>query len=87
MTARIPVEDRTAFLTRTTHPWWRIGAIVGLVVLWEVFARVGWVPVLFLPSPIGVAREVIRVTYERTALSILRASSSPAPPSHHASSG
>jgi NitT/TauT family transport system permease protein len=57
VTARIPVEDRTGFLTRANHPWWRIGAIVGLVVLWELFARVGWVPVLFLPSPIGVARE------------------------------
>ena len=28
--------------------------LVGLVVLWELFTRLGWVPALFLPSPLGV---------------------------------
>jgi hypothetical protein len=28
-----------------------------VVAVWETFARLGWVPVLFLPSPLGVLRE------------------------------
>ena len=55
--SRIAVEDRTRFLARRDHPWWRVAAVVGLLVLWEAFARIGWVPVLFLPSPVGVVRE------------------------------
>lgn len=54
---KIPVEDRTQFLARRDHPWWRVIAIVALIVVWELFTRIGWVPVLFLPSPIGVLRE------------------------------
>jgi NitT/TauT family transport system permease protein len=55
--ARIPVEDRTRFLVRRDHPWGRIAAVVAVVALWEALARAGWVPVLFLPSPLGVLRE------------------------------
>lgn len=54
---RITVEDRTRFLIRRDHPWARIVAIVAVLVLWEAFTRAGWVPVLFLPSPLGVLRE------------------------------
>ncbi|MBI2205430.1 MAG: ABC transporter permease [Candidatus Rokubacteria bacterium] len=54
---RLAVEDRTRFLIRRDHPWWRVLAVVGILVVWELFARIGWVPVLFLPSPIGVLRE------------------------------
>jgi NitT/TauT family transport system permease protein len=54
---RIAVEDRTRFLARRDHPGWRVTAVVGLLLLWEVLARIGWVPVLFLPSPLGVVRE------------------------------
>jgi NitT/TauT family transport system permease protein len=57
MTARIAIEDRTRFLVRRDHPWARVVAIVALVGAWEAFARLGWVPVLFLPSPVGVLRE------------------------------
>jgi NitT/TauT family transport system permease protein len=32
-------------------------ALLGLLVVWEVVARLGWVPVLFLPSPLGVLTE------------------------------
>src|SRR5882762_132758 len=35
----------------------RVLALIGLVVLWEALARAGAVPVLFLPSPVGVLRE------------------------------
>src|SRR5688572_32606314 len=28
-----------------------------MVAVWEGFARLGWVPVLFLPSPVGVLQE------------------------------
>jgi NitT/TauT family transport system permease protein len=55
--ARLPVEDRTRFLVRREHRALRVLALVGLLVVWEGFARLGWVPVLFLPSPIGVLAE------------------------------
>jgi NitT/TauT family transport system permease protein len=55
---RIPVEDRTRVLVRRDHPALRVLALLGLVVLWEAFARLGWVPVLFLPSPLGVLEEL-----------------------------
>lgn len=54
---RVPVVDRTGFLRRPEHRLLRAGALVGLLVLWELLARLGWVPVLFLPSPLGVLRE------------------------------
>jgi NitT/TauT family transport system permease protein len=44
-------------LQRRDHPVVRIVALAGLVVLWEAFTRLGWVPVLFLPSPLGVLAE------------------------------
>src|SRR5581483_7615359 len=39
------------------HRLLRVLAIAGVLVLWEGLARAGWVPVLFLPSPLGVVRE------------------------------
>jgi ABC-type nitrate/sulfonate/bicarbonate transport system permease component len=54
---RVPVEDRTRFLVRHEHKALRVLALVGLLVAWEGFARLGWVPVLFLPSPLGVLAE------------------------------
>jgi ABC-type nitrate/sulfonate/bicarbonate transport system permease component len=54
---RIPVLDRTRFLVRRQHPVVRALSLVGLVAAWETCARLGWVPVLFLPSPLGVLRE------------------------------
>ena len=41
-------------LVRREHPVARVLALVGLVVLWELLTRTGWVPALFLPSPLGV---------------------------------
>jgi NitT/TauT family transport system permease protein len=55
--ARLPVTDRTRFLVRRQHTTLRVLALAGLVAAWEGFARLGWVPVLFLPSPVGVLRE------------------------------
>jgi NitT/TauT family transport system permease protein len=54
---RIPIPDRTRFLARSEHPWLRVLALLGLVGLWEALARLGWVPELFLPSPLGVLAE------------------------------
>jgi NitT/TauT family transport system permease protein len=54
---RVPVEDRTRFLARREHRALRVAALLGAVVLWELFCRAGWVPALFLPSPLGVLRE------------------------------
>lgn len=54
---KIPVEDRTRFLRRPDHRLLRALALAGLVAAWEVAARIGWVPALFLPSPLGVVRE------------------------------
>lgn len=55
---RLSVRDRTAFLRRREHRVLRVGALVGLVVVWELATRVGWVPALFLPSPLGVLAEM-----------------------------
>ena len=54
---RVPVANRTRFLVRREHPLLRVLALVALLVLWELVARAGWVPVLFLPSPLGVLAE------------------------------
>ncbi len=56
---RVPVEDRTAFLVRHEHRMLRVAALIALVVAWELFTRIGWVPVLFLPSPVGVIQELV----------------------------
>ena len=56
--ARVTVRHRAAFLVRREHPAVRALALVGLVVLWELFTRLGWVPALFLPSPLGVLAEL-----------------------------
>ena len=56
--ARVTVRHRAAFLVRREHPAVRGLALVGLVVLWELFTRLGWVPALFLPSPLGVLAEL-----------------------------
>lgn len=54
---RIAVENRARFLVRPEHRLVRVLALAGLVVAWEGLARLGWVPVLFLPSPLGVLAE------------------------------
>ena len=54
---RLAVENRTRFLIRHEHRGLRVLSLVGLVALWEIVARIGWVPVLFLPSPLGVVAE------------------------------
>jgi NitT/TauT family transport system permease protein len=55
--ARLRVVDRAAFLTRREHRALRVAALSALVLVWEIVARLGWVPVLFLPSPLGVLAE------------------------------
>jgi NitT/TauT family transport system permease protein len=57
VSARLPAPDRTRALERREHPAVRAVALVGLVVLWELLTRTGWIPALFLPSPLGVLRE------------------------------
>jgi ABC-type nitrate/sulfonate/bicarbonate transport system permease component len=54
---KLRVSNRAAFLVRPEHRALRVVALVGLLVLWEAIARIGWVPVLFLPSPVGVLAE------------------------------
>ncbi len=51
---RIPAPDRARALERREHPWLRAAALLGLVAAWEAVTRTGWVPSLFLPSPLGV---------------------------------
>jgi NitT/TauT family transport system permease protein len=48
------VPDRTRALQRREHRLARGLALVGLLVIWELLTRTGWVPALFLPSPLGV---------------------------------
>jgi len=50
----IAVPDRARTLERRAHPLARGLGLVGLLVLWEALTRTGWVPALFLPSPLGV---------------------------------
>jgi ABC-type nitrate/sulfonate/bicarbonate transport system permease component len=59
---RVVIEDRTAFLRRREHRGVKVAALLGLVVAWELFTRIGWVPALFLPSPLGVLQELIEMT-------------------------
>jgi NitT/TauT family transport system permease protein len=54
VTTRVPVPDRTRALVRREHPMARALGLLGLVAAWEVITRTGWVPALFLPSPLGV---------------------------------
>ena len=58
---RIHVRDRATFLARPQHRALRLVALVGLLAVWEAVARVGWVPVLFLPSPVGVLLEAVEM--------------------------
>src|SRR5262245_11570303 len=55
---RVAARDRSAFVRRADHRPLRLAALVSLLVLWEGFTRVGWIPSLFLPSPLGVLREL-----------------------------
>jgi NitT/TauT family transport system permease protein len=48
------VPDRAGALRRREHPLARGLGLAGLVLLWELVTRTGWVPPLFLPSPLGV---------------------------------
>jgi NitT/TauT family transport system permease protein len=50
----IAVADRTRALERREHPLARVLGLLGLLLLWEALTRTGWVPALFLPSPLGV---------------------------------
>jgi NitT/TauT family transport system permease protein len=71
---RVTVEDRTAFLVHREHPAVRAMALLGLLALWEIAARAGWVPALFLPSPLGVLRELVEMTLSGQILIHLSAS-------------
>jgi ABC-type nitrate/sulfonate/bicarbonate transport system permease component len=71
---RVIVEDRTAFLRRRDHRVVRVAALLGLLAAWELFTRIGWVPALFLPSPLGVLRELIEMTTSGQILVHLAAS-------------
>ena len=51
---RLPVPDRARALERREHPVARVVGLAALLVLWELLTRTGWVPPLFLPSPLGV---------------------------------
>jgi NitT/TauT family transport system permease protein len=51
---RLPVPARARALERREHPVARVVGLAGLLALWELVTRTGWVPPLFLPSPLGV---------------------------------
>jgi len=56
---RVTVVDRAGFLRRREHRLASALALVGALVVWEGFTRLGWVPALFLPSPLAVLRELV----------------------------
>jgi NitT/TauT family transport system permease protein len=51
---RRAVADRASLLERREHPVARVVGLAGVLALWELVTRSGWVPPLFLPSPLGV---------------------------------
>src|SRR5439155_951234 len=51
---RLAVPDRTRALARREHRVARVLGLLALVVAWEAVTRTGWVPALFIPSPVGV---------------------------------
>lgn len=51
---RLPVPARARALERREHPVARVVGLAGVLALWELVTRTGWVPPLFLPSPLGV---------------------------------
>jgi NitT/TauT family transport system permease protein len=50
----IEIPNRGRVLLRRPHPVARVLGVVGLLALWELLTQTGWVPALFLPSPLGV---------------------------------
>mgnify|MGYP003694521481 CR=1 FL=1 len=62
MVERVTAEDRTAFLLGATiascghSRWW------DMLVLWEVFTRIGWVPALFPAIARGVLQDLVDMT-------------------------
>jgi NitT/TauT family transport system permease protein len=46
-----PVPDRSKALLVKPQPWTTVLGIGALIVIWEVAARLKWVPPLFLPAP------------------------------------
>ena len=54
---RLVVVDRTAFLRRPGYRVVRVLALLGIVLVWELVTRTGWVSSLFLPAPSGVLAE------------------------------
>jgi len=52
--SRLAAPDRARLLVRREHPVARIAGLAGLIVLWELLTRTGWIPPLFLPSPLAV---------------------------------
>lgn len=54
MSASTAVPSRARMLERRDHPIIRVLALAGVVALWELTTRTGWVPPLFLPSPVQV---------------------------------
>jgi NitT/TauT family transport system permease protein len=58
---RIVVEYRAGFLLRREHRLSRALALFGLLLVWELLSESGVVPSLFLPSPISVGRELLRM--------------------------
>jgi len=58
---RIPARDRARVLERREHPAVRVGALVAVVVLWELATRTGSIPALFLPSPSSVAASALEM--------------------------
>jgi NitT/TauT family transport system permease protein len=57
----VPVPDRARVLQRREHPIARVLGVLGLLVVWEAVTRTGWVPPLFLPSPLAVLATAVEM--------------------------
>ncbi len=57
----IPVANRMAFLERRDRRLLRVAAVAGLVVAWEALGRSGVIRPVFLPPPLAVLEEGVRM--------------------------
>ncbi len=58
-------------------PWAAVGTILALLAIWQLGCSAGWIPPLFLPTPVGVAQSLVSLTlsgelWQHLSASLLR---------------
>ncbi len=56
------MKDGTALpASRRIAPWVSVAILVGLVLVWEVAVREGWISGLFFPAPTAIGEDFIKL--------------------------